>query len=250
MGAPVAVLQLVNVSKSFGAIRALSDISFNLHAGEVFGVMGDLGAGKSTLIKVIGGDVVHSSGMIVVDGEQVRFRAPGEARERGVEIVPQDPGLCGNLSAAANLFVGRELRWQVGPVAILDRRAMNARADALFAEMHAGITPRALARDLSGGQRRAVAIARTRLARAKVVLLDEPNATASVREAAQTLDLIRGMRDRGVGVLLVSHRAADLLAVCDRVLVLDRGRKLAERAVAGTGPQELAQLLAGGEAVA
>jgi len=246
----VAVLQLVNVSKSFGAIRALSDISLNLHAGEAIGIAGDLGAGKSTLIKVIGGAVAHSSGMIVLDGEQVRLEAPADARRRGIEIVPQDPGLCGGLSAAANVFLGRELSWRIGPVGVLDRRAMNARAGDLFAEMHSDIGPRTLARELSSGQRRAVAIARTRLAQAKVVLLDEPNAVAGGREAAQTLDLIRQMRDGGVGVLLVSDALADLFAVCDRVLVLRRGRKVAELAVGDTSPEEIGRLLAGGVAVA
>lgn len=244
------VLQLVSVSKSFGAITALSDISFNLHAGEVIGVAGDLGAGKSTLIKIIGGIVAHSAGMIVVDGEQVRFGDPAAARRRGIEIVPQDPGLCGGLSAAANVFLGRELRWRVGPVAFLKRRAMNARAGDLFAELHADVAPRALARELSGGQRRAVAIARTRLARAKVVLLEEPTATAGAREAAQTLDLIRQLRDDGVGVLVVSSLVADLFAVCDRVLVLRRGRQVAQRAVSDTGPEEIAHIIAGGVAVA
>lgn len=244
------VLQLVNVSKSFGAISALSDISLNLYAGEVIGVAGDLGAGKATLVKVIGGNVAHSSGMIVLDGEQVRFSGPAEARRRGIEIVPQDPGLCGGLTAAANLFLGRERHWRVGPLAILDRRAMNARAGALFAEMRCDIAPRTLARDLSDGQRRAVAIARTRLAQAKVVVLDEPFTAAGAREAAQTLDLIRQLRDRGLGVLLVSHVLADLFAVCDRLLVLRRGRQLAELATRDSSPEAVGQLLLGGVAVA
>ena len=246
----MAVLQLVNVSKSFGAVRALSDISFNLHAGEVIGVAGDLGAGRTTLIKLIAGEVTHSSGMIVVDGEQVRFDAPAEARRSGIAVVPQDPGLCPSLSAAGNVFLGRELRWRLGPITVLDRWGMNARAKQLFAELSSDVRPRALARDLAAGQRRAVAIARTRLAQAKIVLLDEPNASAGAREAAHTLDMIQCLRDAGVGVLLVSHLMADLFAVCDRIVVLRRGRKVAERAVSGTSPQQIAQLLVEGETVA
>ncbi len=242
----MAVLQLVNVSKTFGAIRALSDISLNLHEGEVIGVTGGPGAGTSTLVKVVGGDVAHSAGMIVVDGEQARFKAPADARRHGIAVVPRDLGLCSGLSATANLFLGRELRWRVGPLSVLDRRAMTARAADLLAEFHCEAAPRTLARDLSGGQRRAVAIARTRLARAKVVVLDEPTATASAREAADTLDMIRALRDAGVGVLLVSQVTSDLFAVCDRVVVLRRGRKVAERAVPDTSPEELALCLAGG----
>ena len=246
----MAVLQLVNVSKTFGAIRALCDISLNLHAGEVIGVTGGLGAGTSTLVKIVGGDVAHSSGMLVVDGEQARFAAPVDARQRGIAVVPQDPGLCASLSVAANLFLGRERRWRLGPFGVLDRRAMDARAAVLLGELGCDARPRTLARDLSGGQRRAVAIARTRLAGAKVVVLDEPNATAGAREAAHTLDMIRSLRDGGVGVLLVSQDMADLFAVCDRVMLLRRGRKVADWAARDTSAEQLARCLADGAVAA
>lgn len=242
----MAVLQLVNVSKHFGAIRALSEISFNLHAGEVIGVVGDLGAGKSTLVKIVAGLLQPSSGMMVLDGEQVRFRDAAEARRHGLELVPQDLALCDNLSAAANVFLGRELRWRFGPFGILNHSAMRARADGLFTELRSDTRPRDLVRRLSGAQRRAVAVARTRLADAKVVVLDEPNATCGEREAAQTLDLIRRLRDQGVGVLLISHQMPDLFAVCDRLLVLRHGRKVTECATAATTPEQISMFLTGG----
>ena len=241
----LAVLRLRNISKSFGAIRALTDVHLTLEPGEVLGLMGDNGAGKSTLVKIIAGNFPPSGGEIVMDDQPVAFHKPLEARQRGIEIVYQDLALCNNLSAAANVFLGREVKRQIGPLRILNYRAMYERAGELFAELKSETRPHDLVRRMSGGQRQAVAIARTRLSNSKIVLLDEPTAAISVRQVAEVLDLIRRLRDQGVAVVLISHRMPDVFAVCDRVFVLRRGRKVAEKPIAQSSPEEVTGLITG-----
>ena len=239
------VLELTDISKHFGAIQALTDVRLALEPGEVLGLMGDNGAGKSTLVKIIAGNFPPSSGTIAVDGEPVHFSRPVEARQKGIEIVYQDLAICDNLTAAANVFLGREVFRRVGPFRMLDYAAMNQRAGKLFGELKSETRPRDLVRRMSGGQRQAVAIARTRLSNSKVVLLDEPTAAISVRQVAEVLDLIRRLRDQGVAVVLISHRMPDVFSVCDRVVVMRRGRKVAEKAIADSSPDEVTGLIVG-----
>ena len=241
----MSVLQLTDISKSFGAIRALSDVSLTLEPGEVLGLMGDNGAGKSTLVKIIAGNFPPTAGQITLEGASVQFHKPLEARQRGIEIVYQDLALCNNLTAAANVFLGREVRTQVGPFGVLNYRAMYQRAGALFDELKSETRPRDMVRRMSGGQRQAVAIARTRLSNSRIVLLDEPTAAISVRQVAEVLDLIRRLRDRGIAVVLISHRMPDVFAVCDRVFVLRRGRKVAEKPIVSSSPEEVTGLITG-----
>ena len=239
------VLQLTDVSKSFGAIRALHEVSLMLEPGEVLGLMGDNGAGKSTLVKIIAGNFPPTAGQIVLEGQPVHFHKPIEARQRGIEIVYQDLALCNNLTAAANVFLGRELRTRVGPFGVMNYRAMFQRSGKLFAELKSETRPRDLVRRMSGGQRQAVAIARTRLSNSRILLLDEPTAAISVRQVAEVLDLIRRVRDAGIAVILISHRMPDVFAVCDRVFVLRRGRKVAEKPITASSPEEVTGLITG-----
>ena len=239
------VLQLTGISKNFGAIRALNDVSLSLEAGEVLGLMGDNGAGKSTLVKIMAGNFPPSSGEIAVDGETVHFHRPVEAREKGIEVVYQDLALCNNLSAAANVFLGREIKRGPWPVRILNYQAMFRRAGEIFEELKSETRPRDLVKRMSGGQRQAVAIARTRLSNSKVVLLDEPTAAISVRQVAEVLNLIRRLRDQGVAVVLISHRMPDVFEVCDSVFVMRRGRKVAEKPIAQSSPEEVTGLITG-----
>jgi len=155
-----AVLELEGISKHFGAIQALTDVSLALRAGEVVGLMGDNGAGKSTLVKIIAGNFRPTHGTMRMDGFEVVMHRPIEARQHGIEIVHQDLALCDNLTAAANVFLGRELQKGIGPFRVLDYAAMYRRAAALFAELKSDTRPRDLVRAMSGGQRQAVAIAR------------------------------------------------------------------------------------------
>jgi simple sugar transport system ATP-binding protein len=239
------VLELRGIAKAFGAIQALTGVDLVLGRGEVLGLMGDNGAGKSTLVKIIAGSFAASAGEMLLDGEAVRFARPVEARRAGIEIVYQDLALCDNLSAALNVFLGRELVWRMGPLRFLDHAAMNARAGELFAELKSETRPRALVKSMSGGQRQAVAIARTRLADPKIVLMDEPTAAISVRQVAEVLDLIRHLKATGHAVVLISHRMPDVFAVADRVAVLRRGRKVADKPIAATSPEEVTGLITG-----
>jgi simple sugar transport system ATP-binding protein len=239
------VLQMRNISKSFGAIRALTEVNLTLEPGEVLGLMGDNGAGKSTLVKIMAGNFPPTSGDILLESGPVVFHQPIEARRAGIEIVYQDLALCNNLSAAANVFLGREIKRKIGPISILNYRAMYERAGELFDELKSETRPHDLVRRMSGGQRQAVAISRTRLSNPKVVLLDEPTAAISVRQVAEVLDLIRRLRDQGICVVLISHRMPDVFSVCDRIFVLRRGRKVAEKAIAESSPEEVTGLITG-----
>jgi simple sugar transport system ATP-binding protein len=241
----MAVLELRDIAKHFGAIEALKGVDVDLEEGEVLGLMGDNGAGKSTLVKIIAGNFPPSEGEIRMDGRTCHFHRPIDARAEGIEVVYQDLALCDNLTAAANVFLGREAKKRFGLLRFLDYAAMYARAGELFAELKSETRPRDLVRQMSGGQRQAVAIARTRLSDAKIVLMDEPTAAISVRQVAEVLDLIRRLRDSGIAIILISHRMPDVFAVCDRIAVLRRGRKVAEKAIAGTSPEEVTGLITG-----
>jgi simple sugar transport system ATP-binding protein len=241
----VAVLELTNISKHFGAIQAVNDVSFSIEAGEVVGLMGDNGAGKSTLVKMIAGNFSPSHGTMHMDGAELVLNKPVEARRHGIEIVHQDLALCDNLTAAANVFLGREIRRGVGPFRILDYASMYKRAGQIFAELKSETRPRDLVKQMSGGQRQAVAIARTRLSEAKIVLMDEPTAAISVRQVAEVLNLIRHLREQGIAVVLISHRMPDVFDVADRVIVMRRGRKVADKRIAASSPEEVTGLITG-----
>ncbi len=241
----MALLELKNIAKHFGAIEAVAGIDLAINPGEIVGLMGDNGAGKSTLVKLIAGNFPPSSGELLIDGRPMHFHRPIEAREQGIEVVYQDLALCNNLSASANVFLGRERKHRFGPLKILYDKIMHKRAGELFAELKSETRPRDLVRQMSGGQRQAVAIARTRLSNAKLVLMDEPTAAISVRQVAEVLELIRRLRDQGVAVLLISHRMPDVFAVADRVVVVRRGRKVADKRIKDSSPEEVTGLITG-----
>jgi simple sugar transport system ATP-binding protein len=241
----VALLDVRNVSKNFGAIKALSEVNLAVDAGEVVGLMGDNGAGKSTMVKLIAGNFPPSEGEVRVDGDVCHFNKPIEARAKGIEVVYQDLALADNLTAAQNVFLGREIKKGVWPFRVLDKQAMIDKSAELFAELKSETRPRDLVRKMSGGQRQAVAIARTRLSNAKLVLMDEPTAAISVRQVAEVLELIRRMKAKGVAVMLISHRMPDVFDVCDRIIVLRRGTKVADKQTATTSPEEITGLITG-----
>src|SRR5262249_6370140 len=168
-------------------------------------LMGDNGAGKSTMVKMIAGNFPPTSGTIRMDGRDVHFSGPLDARRHGIEIVHQDLALCNNLTAAANVYLGREIRRGVGPFKVLDYAGMYKKAGELFKELKSETRARDLIRQMSGGQRQAVAIARTMLSDAKIVLMDEPTAAISVRQVAEVLNHIRHLRDQGLAIVLISH---------------------------------------------
>ena len=246
----MALLELEHVSKDFGAIRALSDVSFSIAPGEIVGLMGDNGAGKSTLVKIISGIYQPTGGLVKLEGRPANIHSPGEARRLGIETVYQDLALADNLTAAANIFLGRELKRNIGPFRFLRHRAMNARAAELFAELKSETRAGDLVRLMSGGQRQAVAIARTRLADAKLILMDEPTAAISVRQVAEVLGLIHRLKDAGIAVILISHRMPDVFSVCERVIVMRRGNKVADKPIAQSSPEEVTALITGAKEIA
>ncbi|MCF6122144.1 sugar ABC transporter ATP-binding protein [Mesorhizobium sp. M7A.F.Ca.CA.001.07.2.1] len=214
------VLSLRGVSKNFGAVSALTDIDLDVHAGEVVALVGDNGAGKSTLVKILAGVHQPSSGTISFRGKQVTLADPSAALTLGIATVFQDLALCENLDIVANIFLGRELN----PLR-LDEVAMEVRAWTLLNELSARIpSVREVVASLSGGQRQTVAIARSLLLEPKLILLDEPTAALGVAQTAEVLNLIERVRDRGLGVVIISHNMEDVRAVADRIVVLRLGR--------------------------
>jgi simple sugar transport system ATP-binding protein len=241
----MTALRLEGVSKHFGAIHALNDVSLTLQPGEVLGLMGDNGAGKSTLVKLIAGNFRPTDGRIFVKDREAQFHGPLEARRNGIEIVYQDLALCDNLSAAINVFLGRELTLSIGPFRILDYAGMNQRAAELFRDLKSETRAKDVVRSMSGGQRQAVAIARTRLSNPDIVLMDEPTAAISVRQVAEVLNLIRELKRQGIAVVLISHRMPDVFAVADRIVVLRRGSKVSDKPTSATSPEEVTGLITG-----
>jgi simple sugar transport system ATP-binding protein len=241
----MSLLQIREVSKSFGAIQAVNEMSFDIYAGEVVGLMGDNGAGKSTMVKLIAGNFPPTEGEVVVNGEVCHFHKPIEARAKGIEVVYQDLALADNLTAAQNVFLGREIKKGPWPFQVLNKQAMIDKSAEIFSELKSETRPRDLVRKMSGGQRQAVAIARTRLSNAQLVLMDEPTAAISVRQVAEVLELIRRMKAKGVAVVLISHRMPDVFAVCDRIIVMRRGAKVADKQTAHTSPEEITGLITG-----
>ena len=238
-------LEMNKISKSFGAINALQGVDFFIKPGEAVGLMGDNGAGKSTLVKIIAGNFLPTTGTMSIEGKTTSFTSPLDARKFGIEIVYQDLALCDNLTAAANVFLGREMRSGIGPFSLLRHKEMNKKATKLFQELKSETRANDLVERMSGGQRQAVAIARTRLSEPKLVLLDEPTAAISVRQVAEVLTRIKQLRDTGHAVILVSHRMGDVFEVCDRISVLRRGKKIADKLITKTSPEEVTGLITG-----
>jgi D-xylose transport system ATP-binding protein len=236
------VLSLRGVRKRFGAVEALSDASLEVNAGEVVALVGDNGAGKSTMIKVIAGVNPADEGDMRWDGKSVHIGKPSDATGLGIATVYQDLALCDNLDVVANLYLGHEL----APRRVLDEIEMERSATNLLDTLSVRIpSVRIPVAALSGGQRQSVAIARSLLGEPRVVLLDEPTAALGVAQTAQVLDLIERLRERGLGVVLISHNLADVRAVADRVTVLRLGRVVADFRMADTTQEEIVQAITG-----
>ncbi|MEW1834099.1 ATP-binding cassette domain-containing protein [Microbacterium sp. NPDC079995] len=219
------VLTMRGIDKRFGAVRALNGVDFRVREGEVVALVGDNGAGKSTLVKVLAGVHPADSGTIELDGETVQLSTPADAQDLGIATVFQDLALCENLDVVANLWLGRELLER----GRLDEVAMEERTWMLLRELAAKIpSVRVPVSTLSGGQRQTVAIARSLIGEPRIVILDEPTAALGVAQTAEVLNLIERLRDRGHGVVLISHNLTDVLAVADRIVVLRLGRNNGE----------------------
>ena len=241
----MSILKLENISKNFGAIEALTNVNLTLNSGEVLGLMGDNGAGKSTLVKIIAGNFKQSSGQIIFEERQEEFSKPMDARDKGIEVVYQDLALCDNLTAASNIFLTREIKKNLGFVSILNFKKMFERSKEIFKELKSETLPEEEVKMMSGGQRQAVAIGRTKLSKAKVVILDEPTAAISVRQVAEVLQLIKQLKSEGIAVVIISHRMPDIFAVSDRIAVLRRGKLVANKRAIDSSPEEVTALITG-----
>jgi D-xylose transport system ATP-binding protein len=235
-------LEAVDITKTYGAVRALDGVRLTVRAGEVVALVGDNGAGKSTVVKVVSGAVQPDSGTISFLGRPVRIHRPADAQALGITTVFQDLALCENLDVVANLFLGTEKRsWSV-----LGELAMERTARDLLASLDVRIPDvRAPVALLSGGQRQSVAIARALLGEPKMVILDEPTAALGVEQTAQVLDLVRRLRERGLAVLLVSHNLVDVRAVSDRIVVLRLGRNVADLETATASQEQIVAAITG-----
>ncbi len=238
-------LRLTGISKAFGAVQALRDVDFEVYSGEVVGLVGDNGAGKSTLIKTISGVNVPDSGSIYVAGKHATITKPSDATNLGIETVYQDLALCDNLDVVANLFLGREER---SAFRSLNEIEMERRTREVLAQLDVKIPSiRVPAASLSGGQRQSIAVAKTILRNAQVVLLDEPTAALGVAQTRQVLHLIRRLRDSGMAVVVISHNLADVFEVVDRVIVLRLGQRIATFDVRNTTPEQVVSAITGAE---
>lgn len=239
------VLTLRGISKRFGAVQALTGVDFEVYPGEVVGLVGDNGAGKSTLVKIIAGIHPTDSGEILFEGKPVTINGPRDAAQLGISTVYQDLALCDNLDVVANLYLGREL---TDAEVALDEVGMERRALEVLKGLNVKIRiVRNVVASLSGGQRQSVAVARSVMWNSKVVLLDEPTAALGVAQTRQVLDLIRRLREQGLGVVVISHNLADVFEVCDRIFVLWLGRPVGNYDVKSTSREKVVAAITGAE---
>ncbi|HEU0003760.1 MAG TPA: ATP-binding cassette domain-containing protein, partial [Ktedonobacteraceae bacterium] len=238
-------LRMTGIGKSFGAVRALSGVDFEVYDGEVVGLVGDNGAGKSTLIKTISGVGPADEGEIFVQGQPVKITNPNIATRLGIQTVYQDLALCDNLDVVSNLFLGRE---ELAPLGGLKENDMEKRGLAVLQTLNVKLPSiRATVAQLSGGQRQSIAVAKSILRNAAVVLLDEPTAALGVAQTRQVLQLIRRLREQGLAVVVISHNLADVFEVVDRVIVLRLGKRVGTFVVKDTTPEQIVAAITGAE---
>ncbi len=242
------VLEVRNAVKRYGAITAINDVSFAVRRGEVLALLGDNGAGKSTMIKSICGAVQLDEGAVLLDGTPVQLRSPGDARLHGIETVYQDLSLFDDLGAVSNLFAGRELGAPARPRTIswLNTRRMNAQAKEILDRLEVYLPSlQSPVRLFSGGQRQAIAVARAVHFATRLVILDEPTAALGVRETGNVLKMVKRLPEQGVSVILISHNLDQVAEVADRVVVMRRGRKVGEAVPNPQSHDEIVRMIIG-----
>jgi ABC-type sugar transport system ATPase subunit len=243
-----SLLRVENITKRFGGLTAVNHVNFEIGPGEVVGLVGDNGAGKSTLIKMVSGVYHPSDGQIFFDGRPVTINTPSQARDMGIETIYQDLALAGNLTMSANIFLGRERkkRYLGGAIRTLDEKFMLQEALKLLETLDVHLpSPSAKIEKLSGGQRQAVAIARALYWNARLMIMDEPTNNLGVIEQQKVLDLIQRLKAQKVPVIVISHTMRDIFTVSDRIVVLHRGRKVADKRTTETSSEEIVQYIMG-----
>lgn len=236
-------LRVENIVKSFGSVTALKDVSLRLGKGEVLGLIGDNGAGKSTLIKIITGFHKPTSGKLFLDGEEVELKSVSHAQSLGIQTVYQDLALANDLSVYHNMFLNSEITYK--PFPVLNNRKMKEKTRGYLEDMGVNIPSIDVeVAMLSGGQRQAIAVARSVYSNARILLLDEPLAAMGAKEGAMILDLVQRLKDEGdVSILLIAHNYAHVLEVCDRVNVLQHGEITYDKSAGETSVEELTELM-------
>jgi len=235
------LVEMVGIEKRFGGVRAVDGVSLSLRPGEVVGVLGHNGAGKSCLMRILSGAMLADGGEIRVGGERVEIRSPHDARERGIETIYQTLALADHLDAPANLFLGRELRTRLGN---LDDRRMLAESRAVLHRLNPNF--RNLGdpvSSLSGGQRQVIAIARAIYFDVRVLIMDEPTAALGPSETAMVSELIRQLRSEGIGIFLVSHDMHDVFELCDRVMIMNKGRSVGAHPIGDVTKDDVLSLI-------
>ena len=247
MAVTPSVLRIQGLTRHYGGVKALTDAHFNLAAGEHAAIVGDNGAGKSTFVRLITGVEQPQAGTIELDGQAVHFHSPLDAREHGIETVYQTLAIAEDLDVAANIFLGREIvRLKLGPLSVLNHRAMRERSVEMLAAT--GVKIQDLSenlRGMSGGQRQCVAIARAAGFATKLIILDEPTAALGVQETARVEQIIKGLKQRGVPLIIISHNLRQVFDLVDRIWVFRQGRIIANRLRRHTHPEEIVGLITG-----
>jgi D-xylose transport system ATP-binding protein len=240
------LLQLEEITKSFGAIKALRGISFEIERGEVVALLGDNGAGKSTLVKIISGGLEQSSGRILFEGEERKFASPAAAKQVGIETVYQDLSLCTNVDVVANFFMGREIVRRWCGIPILQEAEMEAAVAKAMANAGTRIPSlRINVEHLSGGQRQAIELNRFVHWGGKLVLLDEPFAALGVEQTRRGLDMIKRIAAQGIGVIIITHIIAQAFQVADRIVVIRQGRVAGNVPRAAATADQIVQMITG-----
>lgn len=242
------VLEARDIVRNYGSVEALRGCNFNVKAGEVTALIGDNGAGKSTLVRILSGAEQPDEGTILIGGEQVTFHSPAQARSHGIETVFQDLALCPHLNPVQNMYLGREVprKGILGKFGFLDHAEMRRGSEAAFRDL--GATVRSLTNHvatMSGGQRQSIAVARSAAWASKVLFFDEPTAALGVVQKKNVIDLVRRVRDKGIGIVFISHSMPEVLEVADRVQVMRRGRVIANYQTKETNLEELVGAMTG-----
>ncbi len=246
----IPLIEMKDISKTFGAVQALKNVDFEVMPGEIVGLVGDNAAGKSTLMKILSGAYVADHGEIRMNGKRVHITDPVDSRNLGIEMLYQNFALAGNINIYQNIFLGRELtkNYLGGLFKILNKREMASRSVDLISRLKIDIhqvTKRV--KELSGGQQQSVAIARVIAFNARLIIMDEPTANLGVKEVGRLLDLLRRLREEGISIIFISHRMDDIFSVGDRVIVLKRGRRVGMKRVRETTTKEIVHLIVSGD---
>jgi D-xylose transport system ATP-binding protein len=238
------ILELRNVTKSFGSVQALTDVDFEVRRGEVMALVGDNGAGKSTLVKCVAGTHVADSGEILFEGDRVSIHGPKDAARLGIEVVYQDLALCDNLNVVQNMYLGREVnRWQILNEAAMEKKTAETLKSLAVTTISSIRQPVAT---LSGGQRQSVAVTKAVQWNSKLVILDEPTAALGVAQTEQVLALVRRLGEQGLAVVLISHNLHDIFETADRITVLRLGRNVGVFERTKTTQQEVVSAITAG----